>query len=191
MKLVTYLQYIPLQSYLSHSVKVYAVNLHKPTNKKWHILRNQCCRYIRLIIKSPYSNSLFETIDVNSNTFKELSFISFLSINGYPQNGASSYPNDVHDLVEMLQVLSSTKQKQLLTNLLKEDQTMELFQKTLINLSYLMGNDNYGLQLHKFLMRVCELNSSVGNKMLQEYLQLKNPYLCSKIAAEIAGSSLT
>jgi hypothetical protein len=53
-----------------------------------------------------------------------------------------------------------------------------------------MGNELYGLQLHKFLMRVCELNISVGNAMLKEYLQLKNPYLYSKIAAEIAGSNL-
>jgi hypothetical protein len=54
-----------------------------------------------------------------------------------------------------------------------------------------MGHESYGLKLHKFLMRVCELNIVVGNKMLQEYLQLKNSYLFSKIAAEIAGSNLS
>ena len=53
-----------------------------------------------------------------------------------------------------------------------------------------MGNERYGLQLHRFLMRVCELNIVVGNTMLKEYLQLKNPYLYSKIASEIAGSNL-
>ena len=183
MKLIGNLEYIPLESYLSQSVKVFAINLHRPSLRKWHLQRNGTSRYVRLIIKSPYSNALFQSIDTNSSTFKENSLITFLSLSGYQQNGSTACPNDVHDLVESLEVLSLPRNKTILEQLLNEDQNLVSFQQSLLNLSYLMGNDNYGLKLHKFLMRVCELNTSVGNKMLQEYLQLKNSYLSSKIAA--------
>lgn len=99
MKLVGSLEYIPLESYLSQSVKVYAINLHRPSLRKWHLQRNGTSRYVRLIIKSPYSNALFQSIDTSSSTFKENSLITFLSLSGYQQNGSTACPNDAHDLV--------------------------------------------------------------------------------------------
>ena len=81
-----------------------------------------------------------------------------MSVNGYEQNGSSAGPNDVHDIVESLDMLSSTKNKDLLGHLLNEHENIQHFQKSLLNLSYLMGNERYGLQLHRFLMRVCEMN---------------------------------
>ena len=48
-----------------------------------------------------------------------------------------------------------------------------------------MNNDKYEKILYNFIMRICELSSTIGNNMLEEYLSLHNPYLNSKISAEI------
>ena len=50
-------------------------------------------------------------------------------------------------------------------------------------------NDKYEKVLHKFLMRVCEQNTEIGNQMVSKYLQLENADLCAKISAEITMSN--
>ena len=106
--------------------------------KKWNLLRNSSCRIVRLTFKSPYTNTLNEDIDTSS--LKKTSLISFLSINAFEGNGTSPSPIDVKDLVTILEILTSNNHKQLLSSLLKNKNNFDLFQKSLMNLSYLMGN---------------------------------------------------
>jgi hypothetical protein len=46
-----------------------------------------------------------------------------------------------------------------------------------------MKNEKYEKALHNFLMRICQQNTSIGNEMIEKYLQLQNSDLCSKISA--------
>jgi hypothetical protein len=138
-----------------------------------------------LTIKSPYLNNFR---DLGSG--KQVSYINFLSMQGYMQNGKTLPPSDVSSLVDCIQVLSTPGYKSILTEMLSEAETVAAFKSSLINISYLMNIEANTAVLHNFLLRVCELNSEVGDEMLSGYLQLKNPHFCSKIAAEIVLSNL-
>jgi hypothetical protein len=52
-----------------------------------------------------------------------------------------------------------------------------------------MKNESYEKTLHRFLMRICQQNTSIGNEMIEKYLQLQNSELCAKISCEIVLSN--
>lgn len=83
---------------------------------------------------------MFENLEGSSASILQQSLISFLSISGYRQNGASSPPKEVRSLVECLQILTGSNYRKTLESLMKRKDNESHFENSLINLSYLMGN---------------------------------------------------
>ena len=52
-----------------------------------------------------------------------------------------------------------------------------------------MKNDAYERILHRFIMRVCEVNTQIGNETIEKYLTLTNSTLCARIVSEIVLSN--
>ena len=52
-----------------------------------------------------------------------------------------------------------------------------------------MKNETYERILHRFVMRVCEVNNQIGNETIDKYLTLTNSSLCARIVSEIVLSN--
>jgi hypothetical protein len=52
-----------------------------------------------------------------------------------------------------------------------------------------MKNEVYEKNLHRFIMRVCEVNTEIGNETIEKYLTLINSSLCARIVSEIVLSN--
>lgn len=54
------------------------------------------------------------------------------------------------------------------------EENIKLFKDSLINLSILMKNELYAEDINKFIMRVCEVSTQIGNETIEKYLSLNN-----------------
>lgn len=66
---------------------------------------------------------------------------------------------------------------------------MTLFQKSLKGISLLLVNDKFANVGHRFLLRSCQVNSALGEGMLNEYFRATNPMLSAKMVGEIVLAS--
>lgn len=66
---------------------------------------------------------------------------------------------------------------------------MKIFKDSLINLSTIIKNEQYAEDINKFIMRVCEVNTQIGNETIEKYLHLGNSETCSKIVSEVILSN--
>lgn len=53
----------------------------------------------------------------------------------------------------------------------------------------MLSNDKFANFAHKFLLRACQVNSSLGEGMLNEYLKSTNSVLSAKMVGEIVLTS--
>ena len=85
-------------------------------------------------------------------------------------------------LVKILDLLCDQTHLKNLKSLLQDNTTFDLVSKSLKGISYLLSTESFGSVAHKFLLRICETNSELGEKMLSSYLEMNNPILSAKMA---------
>ncbi len=91
--------------------------------------------------------------------------------------------------MKILDLLCDQTHLKNLKSLLQDTTTFDLVSKNLKGISYLLSTESFGSVAHKFLLRICETNSELGEKMLSSYLEMNNPILSAKMAEEITLSS--
>ena len=84
---------------------------------------------IKLTFVSPYEGMIADGAEIGGQiaTSKFISYVNFLSINGYAQNGPDSIPDDITSLIGILQQLSEARHIKDLTELLTIEANMKSF----------------------------------------------------------------
>lgn len=100
------------------------------------------------------------------------SSINFLSIQAYPNN-ISGYA-EIENVQSFIKKITEFRHKESLHHLFSKEANVKLFKDSLINLSALIKNEQYAEDLNKFIMRVCEVNTQIGNETIEKYLHLGN-----------------
>jgi hypothetical protein len=140
-------------------------------------------KLLKLTFVSPYEGIVSDGAEEGSqlSASKCISYINFLSVTGYAQAGPDAIPEDISSLVGTLEQLSDNRHLQDLTDLLSDPITVKAFERSLKGISYLLSSENFSTVAHKFLLRACQVNSSLGESMLNEYFNTTNPVLSSKM----------
>jgi hypothetical protein len=139
---------------------------------------------LKLTFLSPYQYSTEDLAEQNNSFIitKTVSYINFLSIIGYSQNGQNKIPESLNSLVKILEILCDPTHLENLKNLLQDSTTFNLVSASIKGISYLLSTEKFSNVAHKFLLRICETNSELGEKMLSSYLEMNNPILSAKMS---------
>ena len=189
MKYVGKMTLIPDDHYINYSVRVFGFNCGQITSPSIAstLNRNIGTNYIRISIRCPTNSSISDILNLQHTVSTNYgSSINFLSIQGYEECHTNQ---EIASLVAFVENVSATEHKSTIENLFKSEKIINLFKEALINLSILMKNEGYERILHRFIMRVCEVNTQIGNETIEKYLTLTNSALCARIVSEIVLSN--
>lgn len=139
---------------------------------------------LKLSFISPYQHPTEDAAEQNNSFIitKTVNYINFLSIVGYAQNGLNRIPENLNSLAKILDLLCDQAHLKSLRSFLQDSTTFDLVSKSIKGISYLLSTEMFGNVAHKFLLRICETNSELGEKMLSSYLEMNNPILSAKMA---------
>lgn len=130
-------------------------------------------KYLRFTFKCPEQGFLPDLLKTSVNPSKAknlLTFINFLSIQGNARE--PKLHSELENVQAFIKRLSLLKHRESLRQLLGKKENIAVLNASLAPLT-LMGKTGFDFDFedaNKLIMRVCEVNTEIGNKILEKYL---------------------
>ena len=144
-------------------------------------------RCIKFVVTKPVPISVEGTIDVPFKTQAQCSKVSFLSIVGSPLTNVGYVPS-LLPILPLLSRLSTTSNKNALTQILQQELLVETLKQGLASICSSIDVPEYSSYLYDFIIAVSR-NDLLGDFIIDRYLNFEKPTVCSKIVSEIVISN--
>jgi len=156
LNLVGHLNLVPFESFEGYSVKIFALNLHRLSSKFTPKNSLRSYRILKMTFVSPYEGMVTDGAEGHQiSATKYISYINFLSVLAYAKDGPENIPENITNLIGILEQLSDANHIQDMSDLLSDGSNVKFFEESLKGISYLLSSDKYSKVAHKFLLRAC------------------------------------